>query len=191
MDRICLAAVLLIFWILPLGGLAQDSAPEGAKEPPKASAPATKRPRIPKSITFESALGDVEFPHRAHMKIGCQDCHHQIRAEKLETPHEAYLGYSWVTCQDCHREEAASVKDDYGCTQCHHTELENIADETLSSKVVLHTSCWKCHLSGTGPEASARCGFCHALQEEETPVVLETKPNDGTGSAAPQADTAR
>ena len=57
-----------------------------------------------------------------------------------------------------------------GCKKCHHqihanhSNLENIADETLNAKVVVHKSCWNCHLSGTGPEASERCSFCHVKE---------------------------
>ena len=38
----------------------------------------------------------------------------------------------------------------------------NIADETLSAKVVVHQQCWKCHPVGTGKEASAVCEKCHS-----------------------------
>ena len=178
-----------IFWLLPLlvvciaapVGQAQEpgQAEAGQQETP-AKTPA-RRPKLPMDITFESALGDVVFPHRVHQKMGCQKCHHQIRAKDLVTPHEAYLSHSWVTCHDCHTESETTTTY-YGCARCHHSNLENIADETLSSKVVLHKNCWTCHLSGTGAEASARCGFCH-IEEQEPVATMQGEAGSDTTQA--------
>jgi len=124
---------------------------------------------MPNVILFESSVGDVHFPHRVHQKMGCQRCHHQIHAKDLVTPHPAYLTYSWVNCQDCHNPESETNTSYYGCAKCHHSNLANIADETLNAKVVVHKNCWKCHTTGTGAQASANCSFCH--KDGETPVV--------------------
>lgn len=179
--NICrLLLVLLLLGAVGPMGQAQDSArPEAAQQDAPSSPPA-RRPKLPGDIIFESSLGDVLFPHKVHRRMGCQKCHHQIRAKDLKTPHDEYLSYSWVTCRDCH-DESRNPGTYYGCAKCHHSNLENIADETLSSKVVLHKNCWKCHLSGTGAEASERCGFCH-LKEQQPVEVTE-------GSADPEAES--
>ena len=81
---------------------------------------------------------------------------------------------SWVSCRDCH-DETQNHSTYYGCAKCHHSNLENIADETLSAKVVVHKSCWKCHLSGTGVKASERCSFCHHREEKAIEVAQEAE----------------
>lgn len=178
MNRIFwLLPLLVVYSIAPVGQAQEPGQVEAGQRETSTESPA-RRPKLPKDITFESALGNVVFPHRVHRKMGCQKCHHQIRAQDLVTPHEAYLSHSWVTCHDCHSESETTTTY-YGCARCHHSNLENIADETLSSKVVLHKNCWKCHLSGTGAEASARCGFCHS-EGQEAPESMQ-------GNAAPEA----
>jgi hypothetical protein len=118
-------------------------------------------PVPPATITFESSVGDVRFPHDVHMKFGCAACHHQIRASELVTPHPQYLESAMINCEICHNAGEAARNPYYKCADCHHSVPENIADETLSSKVVIHKSCWKCHQSGTGVAASGGCGDCH------------------------------
>jgi hypothetical protein len=160
MIRFCFVATLAILasWHTPAWAQQAEAAAAPVEAP---SATPARRPRMPNVITFESSLGEVHFPHRVHQKMGCQTCHHQIHAKDLATPHEAYLTYSWVNCHDCHNPESETDTTYYGCARCHHTNLENIADETLSAKVVVHKSCWKCHQSGTGKDASESCSFCH------------------------------
>lgn len=114
---------------------------------------------------FESSVGDVQFPHKMHLKMRCNKCHHQIQAAVLETPHQDYLESSWIRCKTCHIENPDSGSRYFKCGQCHHSELENIADETLSAKVVVHKSCWKCHRTSTGVGASKSCSDCHIKQE--------------------------
>lgn len=180
MHKFRLLLTLLVLVTLPLPGAAQEAerakaaaqASPAAPQASPAAAPA-RRPKLPGVITFESALGDVVFPHKVHQKMGCQNCHHQIHAKSLDTPHEEYLGYSWVNCGDCHDADTAISTSYYGCDHCHHSNLENIADETLTAKVVIHKSCWNCHLSGTGEEASVRCSFCHANAEQPLKVSQE------------------
>lgn len=171
MRKFCfLVGVLVVAgWSLPaysqVAEPAQQEQPEPAQQEQPPPAPAA-RPKLPSVITFESSLGDVLFPHKVHQKMGCKNCHHQIHAKTLDTPHEEYLTYSWVNCQDCHDADTAISTSYYGCDHCHHSNLENIADETLTAKVVIHKSCWNCHLSGTGAEASERCSFCHEQAED-------------------------
>ncbi len=164
------ALFLLLTW-LPLAHAQPETAAAEAGEQAPAAAPA-RRPRMPGEIIFESSLGNVVFPHKVHQRMGCQKCHHQVRAKDLATPHDDYLDYSWVSCRDCH-DESQNHSAYYGCDRCHHSDLENIADETLSAKVVMHKACWKCHLSGTGVEASERCSFCHVKDESALDNDLE------------------
>lgn len=118
---------------------------------------------FPSEIKFRSSVGEVTFPHQMHIKdfgVNCVECHHQISARKLSTPHPDYLKSSWINCKTCHSE---SGKDQqvFACSECHRTNPKNIADETLSAKVVIHKRCWKCHQAGTGKEASMSCEKCH------------------------------
>jgi hypothetical protein len=176
--------------LLALGVISQPGFPQQQAEQAEAAeqeTPATarvRRPKMPNIITFESSLGNVHFPHRLHQKMGCKGCHHQIHAKNLDTPHEAYLTYSWVNCHDCHYEGSLTDGSYYGCAKCHHSNLENIADETLNAKVVVHKSCWKCHLSGTGADASEKCSYCHIKEEEPLSLSQEDAAAEGTPGPA-------
>jgi hypothetical protein len=124
---------------------------------------------MPNVVTFKSSVGEVHFPHKMHVEdldVECTECHHQIHAKELETPHPDYLTSSWISCQSCHNTNSADSKKYYKCSDCHHLNPSNVADETLSSKVVVHKSCWKCHASGTGVQASESCGDCHVKAEK-------------------------
>jgi hypothetical protein len=132
-----------------------------------AAAGAAPRPdniRIPSEIRMKSPIGEVLFKHQAHITdraIPCVECHHQINAKKLDTPHPEYLQSSWINCKVCH-DEGGKMKAIYTCSACHDGGPRNIADETLSSKVVVHKQCWKCHQAGTGKDASSSCQLCHS-----------------------------
>lgn len=139
-----------------------------AQEATRQSSESTASPAMPAEVVFESNVGDVHFPHMLHMKFGCTSCHHQVSAGELDTPHPDYLESSWINCGDCHDQDSETVANSYSCSGCHHSEPENIADETLSAKVVVHESCWKCHGSGTGVEASKGCIKCHQKAVAET-----------------------
>jgi hypothetical protein len=139
----------------------------GTDTPPPASSKAY--PNLPANITFKASVGDVEFSHKKHVSdldMECAECHHQIHAKALEAPHPDYMASSWSNCQTCHSTGSATDNEYYKCSQCHLSDLENIADETLSAKVVTHKTCWKCHESGTGPEASQGCVTCHVKAQE-------------------------
>ncbi len=129
----------------------------GAAAPAPADLPPTGE------IIFPSAVGEVTFPHSLHAEdlgFDCSECHHETAAAGLQSPHDEYFEDLWVECAKCHRETAAAAP--LGCGECHHASPTTTADETLSAKVVIHRSCWACHDSGTGVEASQSCGFCHA-----------------------------
>jgi hypothetical protein len=121
---------------------------------------------VPCEFKYESSAGDVCFPHDSHLKLGCKACHHQIHAEELDTPHPEYLNPDQTNCHSCHDSDPEIKSKRSKCSNCHHSELENISDETLSSKVVVHQSCWQCHEIGTGAEASQGCGDCHVKEEK-------------------------
>lgn len=165
MYKFCVFVGMLALLTLALPGYSQETEQAGAVQQKTPADKPVARPKLPNVITFESSVGNVHFPHKVHQKMGCKNCHHQIHAKELITPHDEYLGYSWVNCQDCHNESFETDGSYYGCGACHHSNLQNIADETLNAKVVVHKSCWNCHLSGTGPEASERCSFCHVKEE--------------------------
>ena len=120
---------------------------------------------VPSEITIPSSVGEVKFQHQAHIKdraIPCTECHHQINARKLNTPHPEYFKSSWIRCEACHQETGKPKEKMYACSQCHRTTPASIADETLSAKVVIHRQCWKCHVVSTAKDASQSCELCHS-----------------------------
>jgi hypothetical protein len=129
----------------------------GAAPPPAAPNEVTE------VIEWPSAAGDVSFPHRFHaedLEIPCADCHHETNAGRLDMPHPEFFDDFWIRCESCH-EEAVARAPSQACSACHHDSPVTIADETLSSKVVIHQSCWTCHEVSTGADASASCRSCH------------------------------
>ena len=120
---------------------------------------------IPSERIFPSSVGEVVFHHQMHIKdlsIKCVACHHQINAKTLNTPHPDYFKSSSIKCEICHDKSEKIKQKAFVCSECHRTNPINIADETLSAKVVIHQQCWKCHAVGTGIEASKGCTKCHS-----------------------------
>lgn len=120
---------------------------------------------MPAERVFPSSAGEVVFHHAMHVKdlgIKCADCHHAIDAKKLKTPHPDYLKASSIKCEICHNESEHIKQKAYTCSACHRANPTDIADETLSAKVVIHKQCWKCHPVGLGREASVVCEKCHS-----------------------------
>jgi len=114
-------------------------------------------------IEWTSGAGAVSFPHRLHfedLEIECADCHHETNAARLDMPHPEYLEDFWIDCGGCHQANSAAATPQ-ACSNCHHDSPVTVADETLSSKVVIHRSCWGCHDVATGMEASKGCPGCH------------------------------
>ncbi|OGA53386.1 MAG: hypothetical protein A3G25_06225 [Betaproteobacteria bacterium RIFCSPLOWO2_12_FULL_63_13] len=149
--------------------------PPAGAAPPKAAAPETAAsgaaslsvvaPDIPSEIIIPSSVGAIRFPHQMHIKdlsVKCVDCHHQINARPLSTPHPDYFSSTWINCRTCHEQSEKLSKKAFVCSECHTARPKNIADETLSAKVVVHKQCWKCHAVGTGKEASKACEKCHS-----------------------------
>lgn len=120
---------------------------------------------MPSQIVIPSSVGEVTFLHQAHTEdraIGCVECHHQINAKALKTPHPDYLQSSWINCKACHQEKKPVKPSVYACSTCHPASPTSIADETLSAKVVIHKQCWNCHAVSTGKEAAKSCESCHS-----------------------------
>ena len=160
---------LLIFLAFSSFTYAQEAEQAGtvADEPPSDTTEAVSN--LPDQITIESSLGNVVLPHDVHVKdkkLKCVECHHQIHAEELDTPHPDYLKPAGINCDVCHGTNSETRNKYYKCYNCHHSDSDDISDETLSSKVVIHKSCWKCHESGTGVEASIGCVDCHMKEEK-------------------------
>lgn len=123
---------------------------------------------IPAERNFPSSVGEVTFHHEMHFKdlaIKCVECHNSIDAKELVTPHPDYFKSSSIKCEICHSKSGPAKQDSYKCSGCHGTNPMNIADETLSAKVVVHQQCWKCHQVGKGREASLGCKKCHSGQK--------------------------
>jgi len=124
-----------------------------------------EKSELPAIIKSPSTAGEVIFPHLQHVEdfeIECQSCHHETNAAELKIPHEEYFDDFWIDCKICHQKGDKGKLLAQSCSECHHTDPANIADETLSSKVVIHKSCWECHEVGTGKEASESCQLCHS-----------------------------
>lgn len=155
---------MLISLALLLAGCAQDTEPlvtqPIVETTPLPEIVMDEELGVPCDIHFTMNLGDVCFPHKVHMKLGCANCHHQFPAVKLETPHPEYLTSSWHSCQSCH-ESDDRPKRYRACVSCHLTNPDDIVDETPSAKVALHKNCWTCHESGVGTAASKGCVDCH------------------------------
>ncbi len=166
MLKVFVSIGILFFLTFSLSVVAQETKQTGRSPVEIPSDSPAAIPDIPDEITIESSVGNVLFPHKVHMRFGCKACHHQIHAKELDTPHPDYLTSSWINCQDCHDAGSKTTRNNYKCSECHHSEPKNIADETLSSKVVVHKSCWKCHKSGTGVKASEGCSTCHVKEEK-------------------------
>lgn len=128
-----------------------------------------RSPKWPQSqrapgVASPSLIGKAKFDHRFHVEdltIECKACHHETNASTLRMPHKDYFDDFWIDCTICHKSAGAAASTPQSCSACHHRSPANIADETLSAKVVIHKKCWECHESGRGREASKGCATCH------------------------------
>ena len=117
----------------------------------------------PQATTRPQILGAADFPHDLHaldMEIDCTDCHHETNAKALVSPHPQSLETASAECRGCHR-RSDKEQEPAPCSLCHPETPAHIADETLSSKVVIHEVCWRCHETGRGQAASRNCVRCH------------------------------
>lgn len=121
-------------------------------------------------IVSPSTLGEVEFPHQFHfedLEVECQTCHHETNATVLKMPHADYFEDFWIDCRICHKSDSPAVSRPQACSTCHHDSPTDIADETLSAKVVIHKNCWECHELEKGENASRGCSDCHKQVRDE------------------------
>ena len=124
---------------------------------------ATAASEPPEAITWTTALGPVAFPHLLHVEdlgVACEDCHHETSAERLTMPHPDYFEDFWIDCASCPGSTASPGRP-RACSSCHPSTPAGVADETSSSKVVIHRACWECHEVASGEEASRGCVACH------------------------------
>jgi hypothetical protein len=137
-----------------------------------ASAQDMQEQKLTPIIRSPSSVGEVAFPHQFHfedLELECQACHHDINAATLRMPHEDYFEDFWIDCRICHKDEGSAVSEPQSCSNCHHDSPTDIADETLSAKVVVHKQCWECHELEKGEEASRGCKVCHLKRTERIP----------------------
>ncbi len=137
----------------------------GAPSNPTSPVPITgaKSPETNEAVA-RSAVGAANFPHEKHfteLEIACSQCHHETNAKPLKVPHPEYFHDLWIDCGICHRPEGQPALEPQACSTCHHAQNGNLADETLSAKVVIHKNCWSCHEVATGSAASTSCKGCH------------------------------
>lgn len=159
------AASAVAFVAAGLPSLAASPGAVPSKPVPAKRASSAAAAPIPSEIIIASSVGEVTFRHQMHIKdlsVKCADCHHQIDAKPLSTPHPDYFRSSWINCKTCHSAAENGAPKAYICSGCHRTNPINIADETLSAKVVVHKQCWKCHGVGAGKDASKGCEKCHS-----------------------------
>ncbi len=162
--------LMILFFLFSTIGFADKKEEAGRIEPPKVEEQQTVSGQqedsdIPSVIKSASCIGEVNFPHEFHfsvLEIDCQECHHETDATALDFPHEDYFKDFWIDCGICHRQNEKTTLEAQTCSNCHHSQPSNIADETLSAEVVIHKSCWNCHSVGKGKEASQSCAFCHS-----------------------------
>lgn len=160
----CLA--ILPALALPLA-LCMASPSESQQAPPAQTAvePGNQDGASAAATREEYAIGPAFFPHARHARklaIECAKCHHETNAGPLSFPHKDYFDDFWIDCSVCHRGSGAVALEPQGCSTCHHSQNGNIADESLSAKVVIHKNCWSCHDMGTGADASSACKKCHS-----------------------------
>jgi|CXWL01.1.fsa_nt_gi hypothetical protein len=132
--------------------------------PSAATAVASPGAQTPVAAKSWSSLGPANFPHEKHfteLEIECSQCHHETNAKPLTVPHPEYFHDFWIDCATCHRKKGEAPLEPQACSTCHHEPNGDLADETLSAKVVIHKKCWSCHEGGTGAAASASCKTCH------------------------------
>lgn len=154
---------LLSFASLPLIGADPEEAEEGSASAAIEVARDGTAPPLEQRLS--SIMGDLIFDHEMHveeMELECDECHHETTAVPLGVPHEHYFDNFWIDCGTCHHEVGSPNLEARSCYDCHDAKLRDIADERLSSKVILHKNCWTCHEVGTGVEASESCELCHS-----------------------------
>jgi Cytochrome c7 and related cytochrome c len=152
MRTACLALLPALLW--PLSSC-QGSPPKGPPVPPA------------EGTVVLASMGPANFPHEKHateFEIECVKCHHETNAKPLSIPHMEYFNDLWIDCGTCHHKAGAEALGPQACSSCHHAQNGDIADETLSAKVVIHKNCWSCHEVGQGASASATCKTCHTAR---------------------------
>ena len=150
---------LIAFVVAACGGAGSE--PGGPRDSQGGQLPATTR--------SASSVGAVTFDHEFHsenLKLECKSCHHETNASTLRMPHKNYFDDFWIDCRTCHKADGKAVSEPQSCSTCHHDSPTNVADETLSAKVVTHAKCSECHELGRGAAASNSCATCHVTKPD-------------------------
>ena len=160
-----LGLLMLMPWAFasPTSADLDDEEADSTDEISEESADAPTAPTLERRTS--PIMGDLIFPHVEHvedMELECDECHHETNAVPLHSPHQQYFDDLWVDCGACHHEPGSANPAPRSCYDCHDSTRRDIADERLSSKVILHKNCWKCHEVDTGLAASESCELCHA-----------------------------
>lgn len=162
--RVAFLAILPALALPLLFYLAPPSPGPTARPSPTVSGAAAPGVASEAAAVNDSTISPALFPHGRHTRkfaIDCARCHHEINAAPLSIPHENYFDDFWIDCSICHRGPGTPALEPQACSACHHSPNGNSADETLSSKVVIHKNCWSCHAMSTGAKASSACKSCH------------------------------
>lgn len=161
------AGPLGMLLLLPLASMSLIAAGSQESEGDSASEPievAGEEPAAPVEGRPAPMMGELIFDHEEHaeeLDLECDDCHHETNAGPLDFPHEQYFTDLWIDCDICHREDGSPDLEPRSCYECHDVKLQDVADERLSPKVILHQNCWSCHEVETGVDASESCEQCH------------------------------
>jgi hypothetical protein len=164
-SRVELLGVLVLLpWALVSPTLA-DSEDANGESTPEATEPEVEITAPDLEPRTSPIMGELIFDHVAHvedMEIECDECHHETNAVPLDYPHAEYFDDLWIDCGTCHHESGSANPEPRSCYDCHDARSRDVADESLSPKVILHKNCWKCHEVETGREASESCELCHS-----------------------------
>lgn len=68
----------------------------------------------PVVATLPAKNGNVQFPHKEHMKLGCKKCHETMPPQKIELNKEK----AHKLCWSCHQ-EMGKGPNGKTCTDCH------------------------------------------------------------------------
>jgi len=95
-----------------------------------------------------AATEKPRFPHQEHVtrhNLECVECITRPTRLRLDTPHDAYLAGNGIECQVCHQGRSLPREPQALLQPVNPVTPTDVADETLSAKVVIHRTCWRCH----------------------------------------------
>ena len=104
----------------------------------------------------------VRLDHAEHISMigGCEECHHQHRAMKVQS------------CAECHRFDPSVFKKNANaaalrpCGECHAVTNPLGGRARLELKAAYHQACFKCHKEEVEGKPQGCTGMCHSLKAE-------------------------